>query len=128
MMSRTHFVRAILRSFAVCAILCVLSVHAGAQAAAQRAAVPQTPAAPAPPAPKMPAMQGQEIDRVVAIVNGDLILDSDVDEERRFTAFQAYRDPEGITRATRRSSGSSTATSSCNRSSCGPTIRSRMRM
>ena len=96
MMSRTHFVRAMLRSLAVGAVLCALSsVNAEAQAAAQRAAVPQTPPAPKPGAPKMPAMQGQEIDRVVAIVNGDLILDSDVDEERRFTAFQAYRDPDG---------------------------------
>lgn len=32
-----------------------------------------------------------QIDRVVAIVNGDLILESDVDEERRFAAFQPYR-------------------------------------
>ena len=31
-----------------------------------------------------------QIDRVVAIVNGDLILESDVDEERRFAAFQPY--------------------------------------
>src|SRR5580698_599408 len=92
MMSHTHFVRTILCSFAVGAVLCV---DAGAQAAAQRAAVPQTPAAPKPAAPKMPVVEGQEIDRVVAIVNGDLILDSDVDEERRFTAFQAYRDPAG---------------------------------
>ena len=37
----------------------------------------------------------QEIDRVVAIVNGDLILESDVDEERRFAAFQPYSDPTG---------------------------------
>ena len=27
------------------------------------------------------------IDRVIAIVNGDLVLESDVDEERRFSAF-----------------------------------------
>lgn len=33
------------------------------------------------------------LDRVVAIVNGDLILDSDVDEERRFAAFEPYRAP-----------------------------------
>jgi hypothetical protein len=30
------------------------------------------------------------LDRVVAIVNDDLILDSDVDEERRFAAFEPY--------------------------------------
>jgi len=36
-----------------------------------------------------------QIDRVVAIVNGDLILESDVDEERRMTAFLPYSDPAG---------------------------------
>lgn len=48
--------------------------------------VAQTPAAPAP----APAQQGETIDRVIAIVNGDLILESDVDEERRFAAFQPF--------------------------------------
>ena len=38
---------------------------------------------------------GETIDRVVAIVNGDLILESDVDEERRFAAFQPVADPSG---------------------------------
>ena len=33
-----------------------------------------------------------ELDRVVAVVNGDLILESDVDEERRFVAFQPFHD------------------------------------
>ncbi len=37
-----------------------------------------------------PDKQGTVIDRVVAVVNGDLILESDVDEERRFTAFEPY--------------------------------------
>ena len=32
------------------------------------------------------------IDRVVAVVNGDLIMESDVDEDRRFVSFQPYRD------------------------------------
>ena len=35
-----------------------------------------------------PVQPGQTVDRVIAIVNGDLILESDVDEERRFAAFQ----------------------------------------
>jgi len=78
---------------AAMAAMCVTAGAAGSQTAAQKAAVPKTPASVAPAAPKMPATGGQEIDRVVAIVNGDLILDSDVDEERRFTAFQPYRDP-----------------------------------
>jgi peptidyl-prolyl cis-trans isomerase SurA len=96
MISRFHFVRTMRCSLAVAAVLCMMAgVTARGQAAAQKASTPQTPAAPTPAAPKMPAMEGQEIDRVVAIVNGDLILDSDVDEERRFTAFQPYRDPNG---------------------------------
>jgi peptidyl-prolyl cis-trans isomerase SurA len=37
------------------------------------------------------AGQGTVIDRVVAVVNGDLILDSDVDEEQRFEEIQPYR-------------------------------------
>jgi hypothetical protein len=40
-----------------------------------------------------PDEDGTVLDRVVAIVNGDLILDSDVDEERRFAAFEPYRAP-----------------------------------
>ena len=36
--------------------------------------------------------RGQVLDRVVAIVNGDLILDSDIGEELRLSAFQPYRD------------------------------------
>ena len=40
--------------------------------------------------PRMPAEQGTSIDRVVAIVNGDLILDSDIDQERRFASLLPY--------------------------------------
>jgi peptidyl-prolyl cis-trans isomerase SurA len=39
-----------------------------------------------------PASQATKLDRVVAIVNNDLILDSDVDEERRLEALQPYRE------------------------------------
>lgn len=58
---------------------------------------PQTaiPSAPPPQASTMPSVPGTELDRVVAIVNGDLILDSDVDEERRFAAFDPYRESTG---------------------------------
>lgn len=34
------------------------------------------------------------LDRVVAIVNGDLILASDVDAEQRFSAFQPFNEPK----------------------------------
>lgn len=45
--------------------------------------------------PQMPETQGATIDRLVAIVNGDLILDSDVDEEQRFETIQPFRTPAG---------------------------------
>ena len=65
--------------------------------AQQRASVPQTTNAtvqePANQDTPMPVVPGTELDRVVAIVNGDLVLDSDVDEERRLDAFEPYRDP-----------------------------------
>jgi len=53
------------------------------------ACVAQTPA---PPASSTAADLDQSvmIDRVVAVVNGDLILESDLDEERRFEAFQPF--------------------------------------
>jgi hypothetical protein len=38
------------------------------------------------------------LDRVVAIVNGDLILESDVDAERRFAAFQPFSAHKPMTR------------------------------
>jgi peptidyl-prolyl cis-trans isomerase SurA len=42
--------------------------------------------------------QGTELDRVIAVVNGDVILDSDVDEERRFEEIQPYRTMATFTR------------------------------
>src|SRR6185312_6672256 len=43
--------------------------------------------------PKAEAAQtaGVTLDWVVAVVNGDVILESDVDEERRFEEIQPYR-------------------------------------
>jgi len=50
------------------------------------------PAAPPPATPSMmPRVPGTQLDRVVAIVNDDLILDSDVNEELRLHAFDPYR-------------------------------------
>ncbi len=48
-----------------------------------------------PTLPGMPPGQGVEVDRVVAIVNGQLILDSDVDRERRFAALLPYGEASG---------------------------------
>lgn len=41
------------------------------------------------------AKQGVLVDQVIGVVNGDLILESDVEEERHFFAFQPFRDPGG---------------------------------
>jgi hypothetical protein len=38
------------------------------------------------------------LDRVVAIVNGDLILESDLDAEERFAGFQPFSEPQHATR------------------------------
>ena len=35
--------------------------------------------------------QGTVLDRIVAIVNDEVILESDIDEERRFESIQPYR-------------------------------------
>jgi peptidyl-prolyl cis-trans isomerase SurA len=48
-----------------------------------------------PVLPEMPVAPGAEVDRVVAIINGDLILDSDVDQERRFAALLPYGEAAG---------------------------------
>jgi peptidyl-prolyl cis-trans isomerase SurA len=40
--------------------------------------------------PGMPTAPGAELDRVVAIVNGDLILDSDVDQDMRLDELEPY--------------------------------------
>jgi parvulin-like peptidyl-prolyl isomerase len=42
--------------------------------------------------------QGVVLDRVIAVVNGDVILESDVDEERRFEEVQPYREATNYTR------------------------------
>ena len=44
---------------------------------------------------RMPLVPGTEMDRVVAIVNNDLILDSDVDQERRLAALLPYGEGAG---------------------------------
>jgi peptidyl-prolyl cis-trans isomerase SurA len=45
------------------------------------------------------AAQGVVLDRLVAVVNTDMILESDVDEERRFEEIQPYRSAVDSTRA-----------------------------
>jgi peptidyl-prolyl cis-trans isomerase SurA len=106
------------------AVVLVFGVGARAQNPTQNTtAMPVAPASAAPPAPTtavttekpsaatshaahteialptlpgMAAAKGAELDRVVAIVNGDLILDSDVDQERRFAALLPYGEASGV--------------------------------
>jgi peptidyl-prolyl cis-trans isomerase SurA len=42
--------------------------------------------------------QGVVLDRLIAVVNGDVMLESDVDEERRFEEVQPYRAATSFTR------------------------------
>lgn len=64
---------------------------------AQQSATPpsqssgQVPVASAGLAADAITEKGTVIDGVVAVVNGDVILESDVDEERRFESIQPYR-------------------------------------
>lgn len=86
--------RVSLRARLAVAMICALIVpgsRAWAQggSAAKRDSVPATSnTPPAAAAPTMPKVNGTELDRVVAIVNDDLVLDSDVAEEQRFQELQ----------------------------------------
>lgn len=64
----------------------IMTLMQGPRLWAQKATVP---AEPTPPLPG--AGQGTVLDRVVAVVNSDLILESDLDEEMRFESIQPYR-------------------------------------
>jgi peptidyl-prolyl cis-trans isomerase SurA len=67
---------------------------AGQTAAAQTAKPRRASGAAANAGPE----QGMVLDRLVAVVNGDVILESDVDEERRFEEVQPYRTVATYTR------------------------------
>jgi peptidyl-prolyl cis-trans isomerase SurA len=71
---------------ALALVFATLSAPAGAQ---------QPPHEPTPP-----SSRGEEVtlDRVVAIVNGDLVLESDVDSEERFAAFQPFSEAGPLSR------------------------------
>lgn len=49
---------------------------------------------------KPSAGDGVVLDRVIAVVNGDVILDSDVEEEIRFEEIQPYRETKTVSRDT----------------------------
>ena len=65
----------------VLALVLLLAGHGFAQT---------SPAGASAPSPM--TGQGTVIDQVIAVVNGDLVLESDMEEERRFEAFQPFRD------------------------------------
>ena len=65
------------------------SLRAQGTTAQQQATPDQAPVPKAVPS-MMPQEPGTELDRVVALVNGQIVLDSDVDEERRFEVIQPY--------------------------------------
>jgi hypothetical protein len=72
--------------------LCTLSLRAQ-QAVAPKSAAQGKPATQEQvkaDANKLPAERGDVVDRIVAIVNGDLVLESDVEEEERFTKLYPY--------------------------------------
>ena len=72
---------------------CLLSAtepRGNAQTAQQTQATPDTVPVPKSVPSMMPAEPGTELDRIVALVNGQIVLDSDVNEERRFEAIQPY--------------------------------------
>jgi len=69
-------------------------VWAGQAAAAQTATPPQASGAVANAGPEL----GVVLDRLVAVVNGAVILESDIDEERRFEEVQPYRAAAASTR------------------------------
>lgn len=85
-------------AISVLSALLLLRMVAGAQAPAPPEQTPASagqtpaPAAQTPSAPGQTPAQGVVLDRLLAVVNQDVILQSDVDEERRLTAFQPFRD------------------------------------
>jgi peptidyl-prolyl cis-trans isomerase SurA len=78
---------------ALAAVSVLVADRVCAQAAPAQATPPQATAASPSSEP------GVMLDRLVAVVNGDVILESDVDEERRFEEVQPYRTIAESTRA-----------------------------
>jgi peptidyl-prolyl cis-trans isomerase SurA len=84
------------RPAAAIALAAMSVLMAGRFCVGQTASGQATPRASAVPVSSEP---GVMLDRLVAVVNGEVILESDVDEERRFEEVQPYRTIEESTRA-----------------------------
>ena len=100
-----HRSQLVLRWVATSAVAWLLGVWLFAAATPLRAQTPATQQSTpnTVPVPKaipsmMPSEPGEELDRMVAIVNGQIVLDSDVNEERRFEAIQPYANVSSETR------------------------------
>ena len=48
--------------------------------------------------PRLAPASGVVVDQVIGVVNGDLILESDIDEERRFETFEPFSTPGAFSR------------------------------
>jgi parvulin-like peptidyl-prolyl isomerase len=92
-MTHNTIERLLLVAVAMTPVLMDVPVWASMQATPGQTATSRTGAASSTPnaASGSAAQQGVVLDRVVAVVNGDVILESDVDEERRFEEIQPYR-------------------------------------
>ena len=93
-MAQTH--HSVLHRLALAGAGCVFAATlAQAQTPQQQDSTPNTVPVPKAVPSMMPKEPGEEVDRVVAIVNGDIVLDSEVNEEKRFEAIQPYPNTEG---------------------------------
>jgi peptidyl-prolyl cis-trans isomerase SurA len=92
-MTHNSMERMLLVAFATAPVLMGVPVRASLQSTVGQTTTSQTGAAISAidAAPGSATQQGVVLDRVVAVVNGDVILESDVDEERRFEEIQPYR-------------------------------------
>ena len=92
-MTHNTMERLLLVVFATAAVLVGVPVWASLQATSGQTGTSPTGATSTTSnaAPGSAAQQGVVLDRVVAVVNDDVILESDVDEERRFEEIQPYR-------------------------------------
>ena len=92
-MTHNTMERLLLMAFATAPVLMGVPVRASLLATSGQAGTSQTAATSSTSnaAPGSSAQQGVVLDRVVAVVNDDVILESDVDEERRFEEIQPYR-------------------------------------
>ncbi len=80
-----------LGTFVAVAALCTVSAIAQTAPATSPAVQRQADAN------KSPAERGEVVDKLVAVVNHDIILESDVDEEQRFTKLYPYSVTSGDT-------------------------------